>query len=96
MSESERLRSQLQRLSLRTMAQIFGDEALKASKTDRSVNVRMHKARLPMLRTLEALDFSFQPSLSPARVRELAHEIGGPEHARLISDTSTSSMVLDV
>lgn len=91
MSESERLRSQLKRLSLHTMAQIFEDEAVKAAKTemtytaflarladeelaakmDRSVNVRIHKARLPMLRTLEGFDFSFQPSLSPARVREL-------------------------
>ena len=92
MSESERLHSQLKRLSLHTMAQIFEEEALKASKTDmtftaflarladeelaakidRSVNARIHKARLPMLRTLEAFDFSFQPSLSPTRVRELA------------------------
>jgi DNA replication protein DnaC len=92
MSESERLRSQLKRLSLHTMAQIFEEEALKASKTDmtytaflarladeelaakidRSVNARIHKARLPMLRTLESFDFSFQPSLSPTRVRELA------------------------
>ena len=92
MSEGERLRSQLKRLSLHTMAQIFHEEAVKASKTemtytaflarladeelaakiDRSVNARIHKARLPMLRTLEAFDFSFQPSLSPTRVRELA------------------------
>ena len=92
MSESERLRSQLKRLSLHTMAQIYEDEALKASKTDmtytaflarladeelaakidRSVNARIHKARLPMLRALEEFDFFFQPSLSSARVRELA------------------------
>jgi DNA replication protein DnaC len=92
MNESERLRSQLKRLSLHTMAQVFDEEALKASKTDmtytaflarladeelaakidRSVNARIHKARLPMLRTLEAFDFSFQPSLSATRVRELA------------------------
>ena len=92
MSESEHLRTQLKRLSLHTMADIFPEEAVKASKTDmtytaflahladeelaakidRSVNARIHKARLPMLRTLEAFDFAFQPSLSPARVRELA------------------------
>ena len=92
MSDSERLRSQLKRLSLHTMAQIYEEEAVKASKIDmtytaflarladeelaakidRSVNARIHKARLPMLRALETFDFSFQPSLSPTRVRELA------------------------
>ena len=92
MSESQRLRGQLKRLSLHTMAQIYEEEAIKASKTDmtytaflarltdeelaakidRSVNARIHRARLPMLRTLEEFDFSFQPSLSPTRVRELA------------------------
>jgi DNA replication protein DnaC len=95
MSETEHLRTQLKRLSLHTMAELFHEEALKASKTemtytaflarlvdeelsakiDRSVNARIHRARLPMLRTLETFDFSFQPSLSAARVRELA-ELG--------------------
>jgi DNA replication protein DnaC len=85
------------------MAQIFEQEALKASKSemsytaflarlvdeevaakiDRSVNARIGKARLPMLRTLEEFDFGFQPSLSPARVRELA-ELGFLEHAENI------------
>jgi DNA replication protein DnaC len=103
MSESERLHSQLKRLALHTMAQIFEQEALKAAKTemsytafltrladeelaakiDRSVNARIHKARLPMLRTLESFDFSFQPSLSPTRVRELA-ELGFLERAENI------------
>jgi len=92
MSENDRVRTLLKRLSLHTMAQIFEEEAVKASKTDmsytaflarladeevaakidRSINARIHKARLPMLRTLEAFDFSFQPSLSPNRIRELA------------------------
>lgn len=48
-------------------------EAELADKTDRSVNARVHRARFPMLRTLEAFDFSFQPGLSAARVRELAN-----------------------
>lgn len=95
MNESERLRTQLKRLHLHTMAQIFEEEATKAAKsemsytafltrlideeiaakTDCSVNIRISKARFPMLRTLEEFDFSFQPSLNAARIRELA-ELG--------------------
>lgn len=43
-----------------------------ADKTDRSVNARIHRARFPVLRTLEEFDFAFQPGLSAPRVRELA------------------------
>lgn len=95
MSEVERLRAQLKRLSLHTMAQTFEEESITASKsgmsytaflarladeeiaakTDRSVNARIGKARFPMMRTLEEFDFSFQPSLSQARLVELA-ELG--------------------
>lgn len=95
MSEIEQLRSGLKRLSLHTIAQIFEEEALKASraeltytaflsrlveeeiaaKVDRSINVRIAKARFPMIRTLEEFDFAFQPSLQAARIRELA-ELG--------------------
>lgn len=95
MSEIERLHSQLKRLSLHTMAELFEEEALTASKSqmsytaflarladleiaakmDRSVGVRISKARFPVLRTLEEFDFSFQPSLSASRIRELA-ELG--------------------
>ena len=46
-----------------------------AAKTDASINVRIAKARFPMLRTLEEFDFSFQASLSAARIRELC-ELG--------------------
>jgi len=95
MTELERVRGQLKRLSLHTMALIFEDEATKAAKsemsytafltrlideevaakTDRSINARIGKARFPMVRTLEAFDFAFQPSLSASRLRELA-ELG--------------------
>ncbi len=44
-----------------------------ADKADRSINARIARARFPVLRTLEAFDFGFQPGLSAARVRELAH-----------------------
>lgn len=46
-----------------------------AAKTDTSINIRISKARFPMIRTLEEFDFSFQPSLSAARIRELG-ELG--------------------
>jgi DNA replication protein DnaC len=95
MTELERLKEQLKRLSMHTMADIFELEAEKAAKsqmsytaflarlvdeevvakTDRSINARIVKARLPAIRTLEAFDFSFQPGLSAARIRELA-ELG--------------------
>jgi DNA replication protein DnaC len=92
MSELERLRTQLKRLALPTMAQIFEEEATNAAKgqlsftaflarladaemaakVDRSVSIRLAKAQLPMLRTLEGFDFRFQPTLPAARIRELA------------------------
>jgi DNA replication protein DnaC len=95
MSEIERTSAQLKRLSLHTMAQIFEEEAITASKsgmsytaflahladeeiaarTDRSVAAHIGRAKFPMMRTLEEFDFSFQPSLSAARIKELA-ELG--------------------
>jgi len=103
MSDLDHLHAQLKRLGLRTMASLFEEEALKASKTDisyvaflgrlveeelaarvdRSVNARIAKARFPVVRTLEQFDFAFQPSLSAARVRELA-ELGFLERAENI------------
>jgi len=100
MTELERLREQLKRLSLNTMASMFEDEANKASKgqmsytaflarlvdeevvskTDRSVNARIAKARFPAIKTVESFDFSFQPSLPATRIKELA-ELGFIEHA---------------
>ena len=55
------------------LARLVDEEVV--AKTDRSINARIVKARLPAIRTLEAFDFSFQPGLSPARIRELA-ELG--------------------
>jgi DNA replication protein DnaC len=103
MSASATLHDQLKTLRLHTIAQIYEEEAIKASKTDlsytaflghlveeelaakvdRSVNARMQMARLPMVRTLEEFDFTFQPSLPPARLRELA-ELGFLERAENI------------
>src|SRR3954453_19846823 len=44
-----------------------------ADKADRSIHARIARARFPVLSALEDLDFSFQPGLAAARVRELAH-----------------------
>jgi DNA replication protein DnaC len=100
MTEIERVKEQLKRLSLHTMAGIFEKEAEKAAKsqmsytaflarlideevankTDRSVNARIVKAHFPAIKTLESFDFTFQPSLPMAQVKELA-ELGFVEHA---------------
>ena len=94
-SEIERIRMQLKRLALPTIAQRFEEAATKAAKSeqsytaflggladeelaaklDRSVSIRLSKAGLPAIRTLEEFDFPFQPSLPAARIRELA-ELG--------------------
>lgn len=50
------------------------DEEL-AAKADRSINARIARARFPAIRTLEAFDFAFQPSLPAPLIRELA-ELG--------------------
>jgi DNA replication protein DnaC len=100
MTEIERLKEQLKRLRLHTIASIFEDEASKASKsqmsytaflarlvdeemvskTDRSINARIAKARFPAIKTLESFDFSFPSSLSAATIKELA-ELGFIDHA---------------
>jgi DNA replication protein DnaC len=55
------------------------DEEL-AAKADRSINARIARARFPAIRTLEAFDFAFQPSLPAPLIRELA-ELGFLERA---------------
>ena len=100
MTEIERVKEQLKRLSLHTMAGIFEKEAEKAAKsqmsytaflarlideevankTDRSINARIVKAHFPAIKTLESFDFTFQPSLPRAQVKELA-ELGFVEQA---------------
>lgn len=100
MSEIERIRERLKRLTLKTMSDIFEAEAEKAaksqmsytaflarlvdeelaSKTDRSINARVTKARFPALKTLESFDFGFQPSMPMAQIKELA-QLGFMDHA---------------
>jgi len=50
------------------------DEEL-ARKADRSVNARIGRAGFPTLKTLEAFQFAFQPSIPAPLIRELA-ELG--------------------
>lgn len=42
------------------------------SKTERGVQMRIQKARFPQIKTLDAFDFSFQPSINQALLNELA------------------------
>jgi DNA replication protein DnaC len=55
------------------LAKLVSEEL--AAKVDRSVNARRANAHLPARLTLEGFDFGFQPSINPARVRELG-ELG--------------------
>jgi DNA replication protein DnaC len=43
-----------------------------ASKTDKAVSLRTKLARFPYVKTLEAFDFKYQPSLDDKQIRELA------------------------
>jgi len=43
-----------------------------AAKADRSINARIARARFPAVRTLEAFQFDFQPTIPAALIRELA------------------------
>ena len=52
------------------LARLVAEEL--AAKIDRSVGIRLAKAGFPVLRTLDAFDFSFQPGLAAPRIRELA------------------------
>lgn len=61
------------------LARLVQEES--AVKIDRSINARIAKARFPGIKTLEGFDFSFQPSLPAARVKELA-ELGFIERAQ--------------
>jgi DNA replication protein DnaC len=41
-------------------------------KTERSVKTKIHKARFPFIKTLDAFDFSFQPSLGEKEILKLS------------------------
>jgi DNA replication protein DnaC len=80
--EEEALKAAKTQMSYTAFLARLVEEEL-AAKVDRSVNARVAKARLPMLRTLEQFDFAFQPGLSAARIRELA-ELGFLDRAENI------------
>ena len=52
------------------LEQLVADEL--AAKAGRSINARIAKARFPVIRTLESFDFSYQPDLPVALIKELA------------------------
>ena len=43
-----------------------------SSRTERDVTMKTRLARFPFVKTLEQFDFSFQPALNEAQIRELA------------------------
>jgi DNA replication protein DnaC len=43
-----------------------------ASKTEKNVAMRTSMARFPFVKTLESLDFAFQPSIDKKKIKELA------------------------
>lgn len=43
------------------------------ARTERSINARIAKAKFPFIRHLEDFDFAFQPSISPAYIKELGN-----------------------
>jgi DNA replication protein DnaC len=72
----ERLEALLQEATQREMSYSdFLDRMLSeevASKTDKAVSLRTKLARFPYVKTLEAFDFHYQPSLDEKQMRELA------------------------
>jgi DNA replication protein DnaC len=49
---------------------MLGEEV--AAKTDKAVSLRTQLARFPYVKTLEAFDFTYQPSVDEKQIRELA------------------------
>jgi len=52
------------------LARLIKEKTL--AKMERSINVRVVKAKFPAMKTLESSDFSFQPSIEEGLIRELA------------------------
>ena len=59
-----------ERSTLEVLDYLF-DQELK-SKEDRALGLRMRMAGFPMEKRLDDFDMSFQPSLDPAVIRDLA------------------------
>ncbi len=52
------------------LAKLIQEELL--IKTDRSINVKIIKAKFPWIKTLESFDFKFQPGINEPLIKELA------------------------
>ena len=77
------IESQLKDLKLKGILGCYRDiaelleEELKG-RNERSVRAKIYKARVPFVKTLEEIDFSFQPSLGEKEVMRLA-QVWQPE-----------------
>jgi DNA replication protein DnaC len=78
------------------LANLAGAELL--SRTERSINARLAKAKFPFIRDLESFDFSFQPSLSPQHIKELGnlHFIDKAENILLLGPPGTGKTHLAI
>lgn len=63
------------------LAKLIQEELLV--KTDRSINVKIIKAKFPWIKTLESFDFKFQQGINEALIKELA-QLGFIEKAENI------------
>jgi DNA replication protein DnaC len=52
------------------LAKLVEEEVL--SKTDKSVNIKIRKAKFPSIKTLDAFNFKFQPDINETLIKELA------------------------
>lgn len=59
------------RLQYEEYLSLLLEEELRG-KTERSIRTKIHKARFPFIKTLEAFDFSFQPSLGEKEIIKLS------------------------
>ena len=72
----ERLEALLQEATAKELSysdfldRMLGEEV--GAKTDKAVSLRTQLARFPYVKTLEAFDFKYQPSLDEKQIRELA------------------------
>lgn len=95
--DAEAIKAAKSELSYTAFVTRLVDEEI-AAKTDRSVSIRVSKARFPILRPLETFDFSFQPSLPAARIRELAELgfLGNAENIVLVGRPGTGKTHLAI
>ncbi len=62
-----------------------------SARVGRDVTMKTRLARFPFVKTLEQFDFSFQPALNEAQIRELAMARFVAHGENILSTSSTGS-----